>query len=186
MADKLKPGDDGYWEWMAKKGARTIGRPKAIPNPGILWKYACEYFSRIDERPFLKQDFIRGGELAGSKVELETLRPYSWSGLGAYLFEKGIISKLKDYKQNTYGNYDEFQPVVHAIDEIMFSQKFEGAAAGAFNASIIARDLGLAEKTINENTNVEVPFDYSKLSAEALEEIAKQATAGKSNENEAT
>jgi hypothetical protein len=182
----LKPGDPGYWDWMAKKGGALFGteknpggRPKKIKTPNLLWKYACEYFNRIDERPFLKQDFIRGGEMAGSKVNLETIRPYTWAGLEAYLIEKGIISKLKDYKQNTYGNYDEFQPVVQAIDQIMFSQKFEGAASGAFNANIIARDLGLAEKTINENTNTEVPFDYSKLSDEVLEEIAKQANAGK-------
>jgi hypothetical protein len=29
----------------------------------------------------------------------------------------------------------------------MYAQKFEGAASGAFNANIIARDLGLADKT---------------------------------------
>ena len=67
---------------------------------------------------------------------------------------------------------------------MIFDRNFSGAAVNALNSNLIARQLGLAEKTINENTNVEAPFDYSKLSAEALEEIAKQATAGKSKENE--
>jgi hypothetical protein len=29
----------------------------------------------------------------------------------------------------------------------MFAQKFEGAAVGAFNSNIIARDLGLIDRT---------------------------------------
>lgn len=32
------------------------------------------------------------------------------------------------------------------VEEIIRTQKFEGAAVGAFNANIIARDLGLSDK----------------------------------------
>jgi hypothetical protein len=46
----------------------------------------------------------------------------------------------------------------------MFTQKFEGATVGAFNANIIARDLGLKDQTdvttngndISQNTIFEV------------------------------
>ena len=40
-----------------------------------------------------------------------------------------------------------FIEIIRAIDKIMFAQKFEGAASGAFNANIIARDLGLTDKS---------------------------------------
>ena len=35
----------------------------------------------------------------------------------------------------------------------MYSDKYEGAAVGIYNPNIIARDLGLADKTENDNTN---------------------------------
>ena len=72
MAKGLRPEDPGYWEWRKK-----VGRPKAIKTPNQLWKYACEYFQRVEESPFKKQDFIRGGESAGSIVELDTLKPFT-------------------------------------------------------------------------------------------------------------
>jgi hypothetical protein len=170
----MKPGDPGYWEWRKK-----VGRPKALKSPEQLWRYACEYFERVDTSPFYKQDFIRGGESAGTKVNLECLRPYTWEGLEMYLREKSVITDLDDYKGNSEGAYTEFQDTIRAIAKVIYDRNFSGAAVNALNANLIARQLGLAEKTINENKNTEAPFDYSKLSQEALEEIAKQADAGK-------
>ncbi|QCW20368.1 DNA packaging protein [Flavobacterium phage FPSV-S2] len=46
----------------------------------------------------------------------------------------------------------DFSDVIRTIKDIMFSQKFEGAAVGAFQQNIIARDLGLANK--NEITHI--------------------------------
>lgn len=185
-----KKGDPEYWDYMKKVGVKAIketkaGRPKKIPTPEKLWEIACDYFQEVDESPFLKQDFIRGGESAGQKVNLETIQPYSWAGLDEYLIRHGIISGLDDYRLNTYGNYEEFQGVVARIAQTMFNQKFKGAAVGAFNASIIARDLQLAEITKSEVTaKVKNEVDYSQLSEEALAEIAKQselnASTGKS------
>ena len=37
-------------------------------------------------------------------------------------------------------------PIITRIREAIYQQKFEGASVGAFNANIIARDLGLADK----------------------------------------
>lgn len=45
----------------------------------------------------------------------------------------------------------EYLAVIGEIEEVMRSQKFQGAAANIFNATIISRDLGLVERT-----NVEV------------------------------
>jgi hypothetical protein len=43
--------------------------------------------------------------------------------------------------------------VITRIDKYIYNQKFEGAAAGFLNPNIIARDLGLADKTDNNNTH---------------------------------
>lgn len=147
-----KPTDPDYWEWRKK-----TGRPKALKSPKQLWQLACEYFERTIDNPIIKLDFIRGGENAGELVKMPTARPFTWAGLEAYLFERSIIGRLEDYKANTDGNYEEFSEVIHAIDKIMYSQKFEGAAAGIFHHAIIARDLGLTEKIENRHT-VETPL----------------------------
>jgi len=40
-----------------------------------------------------------------------------------------------------------FSTVIADIEAVIKSQKFQGAAAGLLNANIIARDLGLADKS---------------------------------------
>jgi hypothetical protein len=53
-----------------------------------------------------------------------------------------------------------FMEVITRIDKYIYNQKFEGAAAGFLNPNIIARDLGLAEKTDNKNIH-ELPESYN-------------------------
>lgn len=153
----MKQGDPGYWEWRKK-----VGAPKAIKSSKQFWSLACEYFQSIDERPFLKQEQrkspikIAAGaiiddetmeEIKNPIIELKNIRPYTWAGFEAFLFEKGVLANLDHYKCNLEGRYQEFVEIIRAVDKVMFSQKFEGAASGAFNANIIARDLGLADKS---------------------------------------
>lgn len=131
-----------YWE-----GRKKLGRPKLIETPEELWGYACEYFNRVNGTPFKKQDFIRGGEYAGSKVNLDQMAPYTWEGLEAYLFEKVGIAHIEDYRYNKDGRYEKFTGIIHAIGKIIYDRNFSGAAVGAFSHNLIARQLGLTEKT---------------------------------------
>jgi len=73
-------------------------------------------------------------------VERETDAPYTLTGLFVFL----------DIDKSTWAEYkkrEDFTPITTRIEAIMYTQKFEGASVGAFNASIIARDLGLVDKT---------------------------------------
>ena len=45
-----------------------------------------------------------------------------------------------------YRGQEKFSEVCAEIEEIIYQQKFAGAASGQFNHAIIARDLGLADK----------------------------------------
>ena len=138
----MKQGDPGYWE-----GRKKIGRPKAIQTPQKLWDLACEYFQSVDENPGFKKDFIKGGESAGTIVDIETMRPYTWEGLEDFLFQKGIITNLDDYRQNTDGRYQDYAGIIRAIGKVIFNRNFSGAAMNFLNSNLIARQLGLAEKT---------------------------------------
>jgi hypothetical protein len=55
-----------------------------------------------------------------------------------------------DIAKRTWDGYrerEDFLPVVEQIEAIIREQKFVGAAADLLNANIIARDLGLADRT---------------------------------------
>lgn len=136
----------GVSEWR-QQSKRDIGRPKAIESPEAMWKLACKYFADIDEKPFLKQEAIKSGDFAGTTMEVETIRPYTINGFEVFLFKRSIISDIWDYRKNTDEKYNDYQPVMRAIEKIIFDQKFSGAAVGAFNSNIIVRELGLADST---------------------------------------
>lgn len=67
------------------------------------------------------------------------MRAMTMMGLCFYL-DIGT-STFHDYKQN-----EDFSEVIAKIEQVIFTQKFEGAAADLLNANIISRELGLADK----------------------------------------
>ena len=72
---------------------------------------------------------------------------------------------------NTFREYqsrEDFVTVTTRAREIIYTQKFEGAAVGAFNANIIARDLGLRDqKDIRIN-------DITQMTDDELDEAIRQ------------
>lgn len=129
------PAPEGnlYWKLREKNG-----RDKAY-TPDELWAAACAYFQWAEENPWKKQDFVRGGDSAGMKVELETARPFTIQEMCVHI---GI--SVKTFER--YDKHKDYSPTTTHIREIIYAQKFSGAAVGAFNANIISRDLGLADK----------------------------------------
>ena len=98
----------------------------------------------------------RGREL--TKVELPTARPYTITGLCLYL--DCNVQYFTDFENRlTDSNQDKgFSVVITRIRETIYTQKFEGAAVGAYNANIIARDLGLTDKREHKHDH-----DFSNL-----------------------
>lgn len=73
---------------------------------------------------------------------LPTARPFTLTGLCLYLdCDESYFRKFKTTCQ------DDFFTIVTRIEHVIETQQFEGAAVGAYNANIIARKLGLADKT---------------------------------------
>lgn len=59
-----------------------------------------------------------------------------------------------------WGKAKDFSSVITRVAEIVYNQKFSGAA-GFFKANIISRDLGLAERSDNRNdTKLEIEVSY--------------------------
>lgn len=140
----MKRGDPGYWKWRG-----NVGKPKNLKSPKQLMDAASEYFQWCDDNPFVKHDFIRSGDMAGDIVSIPTMRPYTWQGLEMWLRDKNLLAKLDDYRSNKDGRYPEYADTLTHISQIIFDQKFSGAAVGLFNSNLISKDLGLVDRTEN-------------------------------------
>lgn len=131
------PEGNQFWKLRSKHGRELI-----FSSPTILWEACSEYFEETDKRKWVRKDWV--GKDA-HEVARETDTPYTLTGLYVFL----------DIDRKTWDLYrirEDFIPVTTRVDQIMFTQKFEGAAVGAFNANIIARDLGLVDKKETEVT----------------------------------
>lgn len=133
------PIGNKFWELRLKHG-----RDRIIKNSDALWENACEYFQWCDDNPIYETNFM-GKDV--QQVEIPHTRVYQKPafaiacGVSAWR----VISDLRNVSE-------DFLQVITRIEEIIYTQKFEHAAVGIFNASIIARDLGLKEN-IDTTTN---------------------------------
>lgn len=132
------------------------GRNRLFASADLMWKAACEYFQWCDDNPFMETDF-RGKD--AKEVKLPKMRPYTIHGLCVYLrcHSKYFYEFEDSIKDRTDDESNAFRETIIRIKEIIYNQKFSGAAAGFFNANIIARDLGLTDKT-STHVHVEQPL----------------------------
>lgn len=141
------PEGNQFWKLRSKSG-----RDKIFETPESLWEHCAEYFESTDGRKWIKTEF-NGKDAIECHVPTET--PYTWTGLYLYL----------DIDHKTWDLYElreEFIPITTRVKHIIYTQKFEGAAVGAFNANIISRDLGLKDSTeAKTDGKVEVTVKYA-------------------------
>lgn len=154
ILDVRKPNGQfckGNTAWKAAVIAGTTGRSKAFGSPIELFGHFIEYCESVDGNVWHKVDF-RGKD--AERVDIPMIMPYTWDGFDNYLFMKGIISNLDDYKSNKEGRYADFADIVTRIGKIITDRKLTGATLNIFNVNIVARELGLADKTETKHTVV--------------------------------
>jgi hypothetical protein len=142
------PEGNQFWKLRSKHG-----RDKLFESPELLWEAACEYFQWCSENPWNRVDF-KGKD--ADRVGIPTERPLTINGLCLYL--RCTPDYFKAFKNQDRANKEDFIPVINEIEQTIYTQKFEGAAVGAFNANIIARDLGLADKKDVQKTVTRLKF----------------------------
>jgi hypothetical protein len=130
------PKGNQFWKQRTKHGV-----DKLFSSPEVLYEEACKYFQWCDDNPWQKHEPVKAGPEFGNTVQAPIARPYTISGLCLFL----KIDQATLYSYETSESHKDFHKVVTCIKEIIYTQKFEGAAVGAFNANIIARDLGLKD-----------------------------------------
>ena len=135
------PVGNQFWQLRSKHG-----RDRIFKSPALLWEAACEYFQWVVDNPLIEIDFV--GKDA-ERVEKPHTRPLTYEGLFSYL---GVNKDyFNDFERSLEGKKDglsaDFSGIITHIRQTIYRQKFEGAACGFYNANIIARDLGLADKS---------------------------------------
>ena len=128
------PKGNQFW-----KARSSHGRKPKFESPEQLLEAAQEYFVHVDENPMVTyKPMIVSGEV--QQVEQYHKIPYTEGGLCIFL-------DISVSCWSEYCNRDDFLEVTSAIKETIRNQKLSGASANIFNANIIARDLGLKEKS---------------------------------------
>jgi hypothetical protein len=153
--------------WMARS---SHGRKPLFESPEQLWKASCEYFQWCEDNPLYEtKAFAFQGVV--TTEDLPKMRAMTVAGLCLFL-------DISQDCLSDYGKREDFIGLVADIKQTIYQQKFSGAAADLLNANIIARDLGLKDKSEHDHRSgdgsmtpkVYTPSDYneaqSKLSGE--------------------
>lgn len=114
------------------------GRDKKYPTPEDLWKACCDYFQWIEDNP-MNEEKIFHTAVGIRRENVSKKRPMTLAGLRVHL-------GLSKSGYEVYKKREEYQWVTNAVADVMYAQKFEGAASGFFKENLIARELGLKDK----------------------------------------
>lgn len=128
------PIGNKFWEARSSHGRKPI-----FASPDDLWNASVEYFQWTEDNPLYETKAF-GSKDGPQTVELPKMRAMTISGLCLFL----------DISPKTWLEYrarEDFSPIVSRVDDTIRLQKFQGASADLLNPSIIARDLGLADKS---------------------------------------
>lgn len=145
------PLGNKFWEARS-----SHGRSPLFAAPEDLWTACIEYFDWVEANPLYEAKAFAFQGIV-TLQDLPKMRAMTIAGLCIFL----------DISVKTWAEYREregFTPITTRVDEIIRTQKFQGAAADLLNPNIIARDLGLSEKTeVDQTTTHEMGASVSDL-----------------------
>lgn len=155
------PKGNRFWEARSSHGAS----PK-FEHANDLWDACLEYFEWVHANPLQESKVVQSSGKP-KVITLPKMRAMTINGLCVFL--DIVESTWRDWKANR----EDLSAVITRVEQIIRVQKFEGAAADLLNPNIIARDLGLADKTelTGKDGGPIQTVDPSKLSTEALREL---------------
>ena len=116
------------------------GRKPVFDGPDKLEEACLDYFEWVEANP-LYEDKI--GFYEGDAIHTPAAKMRAMTLGGLCIFIDILIDTWIDWRKNR----EDLSHVIKWAENIIKIQKFEGASAGLLNANIIARDLGLGDKT---------------------------------------
>ena len=127
------PVGNQFWKARSKHG-----RDRLFASSELLWEACCEYFEWVEANPLYEMKaFAYQGVVVQEPVA--KMRAMTIGGLCIFL-------DIDEVTWRRWREVEDFCTVVSRAEQIIYQQKFTGAAADLLNPNIIARDLGLADK----------------------------------------
>ena len=148
IATRFQP-ENKFWRLRSSHGRKPI-----FQSPDDLWSAALEYFDYIDDNPEMIAEPVKH---QGTSYVMGVPHRRNMSEDGLVGFLDISIQTWHNYKSNP-----DFLEVTEKICRIIRVHKMDGAISGQFNSNIIARELGLADKSeVKEKKAMEVVIrDY--------------------------
>lgn len=132
--------------------AESTGRPLEYQPDELRVKFN-EYSSWLVKNPLIEIDYK-----SGKRVRLPKMRPMTLEGFCIYA---GIV--IQTFKN--YESREDFLAVTTQIRLIVDNQQYEGAAAGFLNPNIVARKLGLKERTDATTNDKDIPAPILQIAS---------------------
>lgn len=133
-AGRFLPGNR-FWE------ARSSAGPKPkFTDPEALWGACCEYFAWTHDNPLYADQLVT---FQGTAKHEPVAKMRAMTIAGLCLFLDIDETTWRDWKVSR----PDLSPIITRAETVIYTQKFTGAAADLLNGNIIARELGLADKS---------------------------------------
>lgn len=143
------------------------GRPRKFATPSALLKAFENYLEDRKSRPLISLE-SESGKVGESKIEKEKEKkknhPLSIVDFCVYL----------GCSRNWWNELPtDFLGVKNRISDYIFCYQLKGAETGIFNANIVARELGLADKKelTRESINIIVNSQEEKEKLEGMKDL---------------
>ena len=138
---KGAPKGNQFWKLRTKHGTDK----KLTPKDLLL---AVEEFATLIEENPLIETVISGGEMFEvPKMRAMTIERFC------------IFAKITPQTLNNYGEDKDYLGIVTYVKDLFRAQNIEGAAANLLNTNLIARYIGLKDKSeIDQNIKREAPL----------------------------
>ena len=157
------PKGNQYWKNVNFK----TGRKSAFETPEEMWDLAVEYFEDNSESVIEEERLFHYQGMVTRKMASH-VAPMS---IRAFC----LFANMAESTFYRYAATEEFKEVTQAIKDVMNQQKFDGAAVGLYRENIIARELGLADKTDHTSSDgtMSPTSEKDMTDEELIEELAK-------------
>lgn len=165
---RFLPGNR-FWEARSTAGPKPIF-PKGDKGAEALWKACCEYFTWVEDNPLWEDKLVT---FQGSATHEPTAKMRAMTVGGLCIFLDIDVTTWHDWKSTR----PDLSHVIGRAENIIRAQKFAGAAADLLNANIIARDLGLSDKTeLTGKDGRPIEFNDTRATGE-VEEFVRELAA---------
>lgn len=148
--------------WRLRKDMSEDGKKLSVEE--VITK-TQEYIDYCRKNSLIEIDFQ-----AGKKIKKPRMRVMTLQGLWHHL-------NITPQTWQNWKNNQKYFEVISRVENLIYVNKFEGAAANFLNANIIARDLGLVDKKDHTTKGKEItPMSEEDIKRELREILGADDT----------